>query len=248
MGNGFLVEILKEKERETFLIGEYHPEKRSFAFRKIFAGAGLKIIAEFKKASPSAGEINASAKIENFIEIYDEFADAVSVLTDKKFFWGSVEYVKKAREKTSLPIIAKDFYVSKNQILRAAHFGADAVLLIAKILSDEKMRELYEVCEGAGIDAIFEVHDRGEVERILKLNPKIIGINTRNLEDFSIDGKTLEIADEIPDGIFLIAESGIEKPEDVKKIPARFNAVLMGTALMKAKNPGEFLKKARQNA
>ena len=122
------------------------------------------------------------------------------------------------------------------------------MLLIARILDDVQMKDLFAVCEEIGIDAVFEVHGRDEVERVLKMNPKIIGINTRNLEDFTVDRKTLEIADEIPEGIFLIAESGIAKPEDVEKIPARFDAVLIGTALMTAENPEEFLKRARENA
>jgi len=233
------IAILKKKKIEFKI-----PEKEKFKFRKIFENGNLKIIAEFKKASPSKGEINKNAKLSEYIMLFDKYADAISILTDEKFFYGNINFVKEAKEFTKLPILAKDFYLHPLQIRRALNFGADAILIIAKILQKKDIKILFEECNQLGIDAIFEAHSKEDLEKIFEsVEPKIIGINTRDLNDFSIHQDIIDkLLNFIPKNVYIIAESGIKEPMEIKNLKNKVNGVLIGTAIMSSKHPEEFLK------
>lgn len=208
-------------------------------FFKALSGEDLAVIAEIKKASPSEGEIYAGEfDVRAIAREYESAgAKAISVLTDEKYFGGSFEYLRQVREAVSLPLLCKDFMLSEYQIMKARDFGADAILLIAGLLSVDQMKKLLRVAEDLGMDAICEVHDKPELEKVLESGGKIIGINNRNLKDFSVD---LEITNEllkfVPEDKVVIAESGIKTAEDVKKLSSRVDALLVGTSLMRSSN------------
>ena len=206
------------------------------------------MLAEFKRASPSMGVINEDADLEEYVKLYARYADAISILTDEKFFRGCMEFVSKARKLTSLPILAKDFYIHPVQIFRAAHYGASVVLIIVRMLDDGKIRELYETADSLGMDVIFEVHSVEEMERLLRIvEPRIVGINTRNLEDFTINRKVVDdILPYVPGEMAVIAESGIKTPEEIKNLKGKVHGVLVGTAIMRSRDPEWFLREMKR--
>ncbi|MDI3515996.1 MAG: indole-3-glycerol phosphate synthase [Thermotogota bacterium] len=193
------------------------------------------------------GNINKSAKLEDYVHLYSRYADAISILTDEKFFHGHIEYVATARNITDLPIIAKDFYLDSVQVHRACFYGADAVLIIARILESEAIAHLYETADDLGMDAIVEIHSEEDLEKVFKvISPKIIGINTRDLSSFKIDRSVLKrLRPLVPEDIFVIAESGIRNPQELEDIRKFANAVLIGTSLMKAEDPEAFLRELK---
>ncbi len=237
--NNFLKSIIEYKKTEIkeienkFKQGKY--SDNPFAFKKLFEKQGFKIIAEFKKSSPSEGNINKSADLKKYIATYNTFADAISILTEKKYFSGDIEYIKEARKYTKLPILAKDFYLHPSQIYMASVYGVNAVLIIVRILEKDMIKKLYETAKELGLDSIVEVHSTEEVEKALDaIKPDIMGINSRNLEDFSINFNTFdEVREVIPEGIKVIAESGIKKSSDIENLKHKFDGVLIGTSLMK---------------
>ncbi len=245
----FLEEIINTKKQEikNLLKQEIQfPEiRKNYRFRARLKSKkkSLKIIAEFKKASPSAGIINETATISDIIPLYNKYADCISILTDEKFFSGDFEFISQAKKFTSLPILAKDFYLHPMQIIKAINYGADAILIIVRILSIEEIRELYKTADKYGIDAIVEVHSLKDLEKAFKaITPVIIGINTRDLETFEINKTQIfKILPQIPDGVITIAESGIKTPDEVKDLKGKVDGILIGTSLMKSKNPEEFL-------
>jgi len=248
--NNFLKTIIEYKKQEIEELLKENFEapkiKKSFAFRKIFEQnqKRLILIAEFKKASPSAGIINENADLKEYITLFDKYADAISILTDEKFFSGNIKFVQQAKEYTGLPILAKDFYIHPVQIKRAVAYNADAILIIAKILNKDMIKELYNFSTESGIDAIVEVHSKEDIEKIFSvIKPQIIGINTRDLEDFTIHPEIVnELLPCIPDDTFIIAESGIEHFSELKNLNPRINGVLIGTSIMKSENPAKFLE------
>jgi len=198
------------------------------------------LIAEVKKASPSKGLIR-----ENFnpLEIASEYekagVSAISVLTEEKYFLGSLEYLKAIRKKVKIPILRKDFIVDVYQIYEAKEAGADAILLIAAALSEEKLTEFITLAHSLSMDSLVEVHTLEEMEKALKTPAKIIGINNRNLKTFKVDiSTTIAIASELPDNILKVSESGIFTREDVVKLAekAGVNAILVGESLMLSEN------------
>lgn len=197
----------------------------------------LALIAEVKKASPSAGVI-----VEAFepVEIAQNYAragaEAISVLTDQQFFQGKLEYVAQIRSAVSIPILRKDFILDEVQIIEATAAGADAILLIVAALDDEQLAHLLDVAATYQLDALVEVHTLAELDRALETNAKIIGINNRNLATFEVDlSVTEELSEEVPSGIVLVSESGIKTADDIARIKAcGVNAVLIGEALMRA--------------
>ena len=226
-------------------------ERKSISFYDALAKDGLSIIGEFKKASPSHGTMNNKIDLGERISQYSESADAISCLTEQDHFNGSVEYLKEIRKMTNLPIIRKDFIIDTYQVYEAKVIGADAILLIAAILDDDKFMELYNLAQSLGLDVLCEVHDEEEMQRMLSLDVKIIGINNRNLKTFEIDlNTTKRLASMLSDeerkkGKILVSESGVSKPDDVKLLSeSRADALLIGTVLMEADNPkklvGEF--------
>jgi|SRR3989344_8275898 len=224
-------------------------EAKTCDFKKaLLKSKGVAIIAEIKKASPSTGIINKRFNLEKIIKIYAKAkVDAISVLTDEKFFQGSLENLSFARETTKIPLLRKDFIVDAYQIYESKLYRADAILLIAAILSDKKIKKFTDISHNLGMDCLVEIHNLSELKRVLKLDIKIIGINNRNLKNFKIDIKnSLKIAPKIPTSKIIVSESGIKSKEDVKKLKkVGVKAILVGTTFMKSKNIKETIKQLK---
>lgn len=214
-------------------------------FYNNLAKDGISIIGEFKKASPSLGVIKEKINLMDRIEEYNASVDAISCLTEEDHFNGNVEYLKQIREKSSLPIIRKDFMIEEYQFYEAKVIGADAVLLITAILDDAQMKAFYQLSRELDLDVLVETHDEEEIERALKIDPRIIGVNNRNLKDFSITLKNTErLRKYIPEDKVFVAESGIMSDDDVKFLKqVGVDGFLIGRAFMESENPRELAKK-----
>ena len=201
---------------------------------------GLSLIAEFKRRSPSAGEISASAIVADQVGAYERGgAAALSILTDEAHFGGSLEDLCAARGAATLPIIRKDFIVDPYQLYEAAVNGADAVLLIVRALDDDALRALYEEARAIDLDCLVEVHDEDELERALELDADVIGINNRDLDEGSVDlATTFALMPDVPAGKTVVAESGISGRAELAELErVGVDAVLIGSALMTAEDP-----------
>jgi indole-3-glycerol phosphate synthase len=201
---------------------------------------GLSLIAEFKRRSPSAGDISASASVPAQVGAYERGgAAALSVLTDERHFGGSLADLRAARDACDLPILRKDFIVDPYQLYEAAVNGADAVLLIARVLDDRRLAELYGEARGLDLDCLVEVHDAGELQRALELDVDVIGINNRNLDQGTVDvATTYELMPDVPAGKTVVAESGISSRAELEELErVGVDAVLIGSALMSAEDP-----------
>ena len=225
------------EEEMTRLAIESH--RVSHSFYDALAKDGLSIISEFKKASPSHGNMNNKITLEERIKQYGESADAISCLTEEDHFKGSTEYLKQIRQMTDLPIIRKDFIIDPYQVYEAKVIGADAVLLIAAILDDSRFKELYDLAYSLGLDVLCEVHNEEEMQRMINLGVKIIGINNRNLKTFEVSlDTTKKLASLAPEGTVLVSESGVLDDDDIKVLKASgADALLIGTAFMENENP-----------
>ena len=204
------------------------------------------VIAEIKKASPSKGVLREDFRPAEIAASYEAGgAVCLSVLTDVDFFQGHDDYLQQARAACSLPVIRKDFMVDPYQIVEARALGADCVLLIAACLDDVQMGELAATARQHGLDVLVEVHDAAELERGLKLDTPLIGINNRNLHTFEVTlDTTLELLPQIPQGKILVTESGILHRADVELMLAHeVYGFLVGEAFMRAANPGQELKR-----
>ena len=199
---------------------------------------GISIIGEFKKASPSLGNITSKISLSERIEDYSASVDAISCLTEEDHFHGCVEDFLEIRSKTDLPMIRKDFMIDEYQFYEAKAIGADAVLLIAAILDDVQMKDFYVLAYELGMDALVETHDEVEMERALKLDAKIIGVNNRNLKDFTVDiGNSVRLRKLAPPDVLFVAESGIQNAENIRNLKeAGVNGVLIGETLMRSRN------------
>lgn len=233
-------------EREMRRIAEevLRDNPRHPSFLAALAKPGISIIGEFKKASPSLGKIESKINFAERIGEYNESVDAVSCLTEEDHFSGNAEYLKEIRGLSNLPIIRKDFMIEEYQFYEARVIGADAVLLIAAILDDVKLWDFCQLTKELGMDALVEVHDERELERALKLDVEIIGVNNRDLRDFSIRLETTKrLAPLIPEHKIFVSESGIVSDENVKFLKdCRVDAFLIGRAFMEAENPRELAK------
>lgn len=212
------------------------PPHRGFQ-AAIASGAALSIIAEVKKASPSKGIICADFDPVEIAKGYASGgAQACSVLTDEKFFMGSYEYLMAVRDAVSLPVIRKDFIIDLLQIEETVGMGADAMLLIAAALDDYQLRDLYQAALGAGVEPLIEVHDGRELDRTMKLDPVMIGINNRSLVTFVTDIKvTLDLVPHIPKSVTVVSESGIERGSQAHALKdAGVKALLVGESLMRS--------------
>ena len=209
----------------------------SFAFENALKKQGISFICECKKASPSKGVI---AKKFPYLEIAKEYeaagADCISVLTEPKWFLGSNEYLREIAGAVSVPCIRKDFTVDKYMIYEAKLLGAQAVLLICSILAPEKIREYIKICDTLGISALVEAHDENEVKSAVNSGARIIGVNNRNLKDFSVNtDNSRRLRELVPDNVVFVSESGVQTAEDVKKLrEIGADAVLIGETLMRA--------------
>lgn len=198
---------------------------------------GLGLIAEVKKASPSAGVIAESVDPVNQARLYAQAgASAISVLTDERFFQGRLGYLTQIRQVVGVPVLRKDFILHEAQIYEAVIAGADAILLIVAALTDDELARLQQCAHAFQLDVLVEVHDRDELERALDLDARIIGINNRNLKTFTVDLHTTErLSEDVPDDVLLVSESGIKSPEDAHLVHSwGANAVLVGESLMRA--------------
>jgi len=204
------------------------------------------VIAEIKKASPSKGVIRPDFQPAAIAASYAAHGAAcLSVLTDVSFFQGDLRYLQVVRAACDLPLLRKDFIVDPYQIHEARVFGADAILLIVAALSDQEMQDFAGLAEELGMAVLVESHDEAELERALMLATPLMGINNRNLRDFTVSlDNTLNLLDKIPEGRIVITESGIFTTEDVKLMQnAGVHAFLIGEAFMRAPDPGEALEK-----
>ncbi len=216
------------------------------AMRAKIAAGQAAVIAEIKKASPSKGVLRQEFIPADIAQSYAEYGAAcLSVLTDKQFFQGSVDYLKQARASCDLPVLRKDFMIDAYQVYEARAMGADAILLIAACLDDAQMAEMEAVARSLDMAVLVEVHDRAELERALKLKTRLVGINNRNLKTFEVSLQTtLDMLPDVPADRLLVTESGIQTPEDVRRMrEAKVNAFLVGEAFMRASEPGEALAK-----
>jgi indole-3-glycerol phosphate synthase len=209
---------------------------RDFRAALQLADEKLAVIAEIKKASPSAGLIAKSFEPVEVAKNYEHAgANAISVLTDTQFFQGKLQHLADVRRPVSLPLLRKDFILDETQIAESAANGADAILLIVAALEQKQLIELLRVTATYQLDALVEVHTRDELNRALDAGAKIIGINNRNLATFDVDlAVTEELCREVPDEIVLVSESGIKTPQDVTRVKAcGVDAILVGEALMR---------------
>jgi indole-3-glycerol phosphate synthase len=200
----------------------------------------LGVIAEVKKASPSVGLIDPDFDPVRQARRYIEGgASCLSILTDEKYFQGSLSYLTQISKFSSAPLLRKDFTIHEVQIHEASVAGADAILLIVAALDDDTLRRLYDEAKAFMLDVLVEVHDLPEMERALELGADLIGVNNRNLKTFEVDLATTEkLADEVPDDVLLVSESGIKTPADARRVlEAGANAVLIGESLMRAHDP-----------
>ncbi|MDY6857223.1 MAG: indole-3-glycerol phosphate synthase TrpC [Thermodesulfobacteriota bacterium] len=204
----------------------------------------IRIIAEVKKTSPSQGIIREDFDPVEIAKTYeDNKAAAISVLTEGNFFHGSLNFLKRIREVTSIPLLCKDFIFDTYQIYQARLFGADAFLLIAAILEDHLLDKLLKIGKVLGMKAIVEVHNREELKRVFQTNAEIIGINNRDLRTFKTDiSTTIHLAKEIPDTKIVVSESGIHTCDHISRLKENgINKFLIGESLMREKNIGKKL-------
>ncbi|MBU2871561.1 bifunctional indole-3-glycerol-phosphate synthase TrpC/phosphoribosylanthranilate isomerase TrpF [Colwellia sp. E2M01] len=194
-------------------------------------------ILECKKASPSKGLIRPDFDVKGICQIYDNYAAAISVLTDKKYFQGDFEYLRTVTESVKCPVLNKDFFIDTYQVHLARHYGADAILLMLSVLSDEEYKELAAVAEQYNLAILTEISTEDERDRAIALNAKMIGINNRNLRDLSTDLiRTFEYAPTLPDDRIIISESGIYNNAQVRELAPAVDGFLVGSSLMDPKN------------
>jgi indole-3-glycerol phosphate synthase len=218
-------------------LGE-RPEQRPFG--EALTRPGLSVIAEFKRRSPSAGEIRGGAEPAELARAYEDGgAAALSVLTEEAHFGGSLSDLTEARAACELPLLQKDFIVDRYQLYEAALAGADAILLIVAALDRDRLAELHDEARSLDLDCLVEVHDESELETALTVDADVIGINNRNLEDFSVDIQTtFELITDVPAGKTAVSESGIADRTTLEELErVGVDAVLIGEALMRAEDP-----------
>lgn len=233
------IEALRSRRDELHRIALLRNDFRGFAAALQPADGKLALIAEIKKASPSAGVI-----VEQFdpVAIAKNYAragvEAISVLTDERFFQGHLDYLGAVRASVSQPLLRKDFILDPVQIIEAAAGGADAILLIVAALSQDQLVALLETAALYQLDALVEVHTLAELDRALETDARVVGINNRNLSTFEVDLSVTEtLSEEVPPEIVLVSESGIKTAEDLARIKAcGVDAVLIGEALMRGQN------------
>ncbi len=210
------------------------------AFGEALSRPGLSLIAEFKRRSPSAGEISAAAQVADQVGAYERGgAAALSILTDEVHFGGSLDDLRTARVACDLPILRKDFIIDPYQLYEAALNGADAVLLIVRALDDRALRSMHEEAGAIGLECLVEVHDAVELERALELGVDAIGINNRDLDEGTVEVcTTYELIPGVPASKTVVAESGFSTRAELAELErAGVDAVLIGEALMEAADP-----------
>jgi indole-3-glycerol phosphate synthase len=221
-------------------------QRRYEVFKKAISKKGqINLIAEIKKASPSAGLIREDFNATKIAGIYvKNNAAAISVLTEDKYFLGKFSYLAQVSENASVPVLMKDFIVHEYQIYEGLFYGASAVLLIVAMLSDKQLKDLMKVAHSLGLDCLVEAHDGTEVKRAVSAGAEIIGVNNRNLQSLKVDlNNCLDLIPQIPKGIIIVAESGLKTHEDVGRVEeAGAHAVLIGETFMRSPDIGAKIK------
>ena len=231
-----------QKELEQAVVAA--PKTRDF-FAALKHGEKPAVIAEIKKASPSAGQLRPGLEVSKVAISYEKAgAAAISVITEEDFFQGRLEYLEEARGAVSLPILCKDFIIDPIQVLTARAAGADGLLLIAAILQQRPLKELLAMASQLDMACLVEVHDEEELSRVLETEARLIGINNRDLRTFRVSlGTTLRLRPRIPSNLLVVSESGIQTRSDLQSLAAAgVDAVLVGTSLMRAEDPGAKLR------
>ena len=233
-----IAESIKSVEKENY-----------FNFEKaIGKKEKINFICEIKKASPSKGII---AEEFDYIKIAKDYqkakADAISCLTEPHYFLGANEYLKEVKETANIPILRKDFIIDEYMIYQSKNIKADAILLIAAVLDKYKLKDYFEIANSLGLSSLFEIHNEEELEKVLNLNPRIIGVNNRNLKTFEVDiNNSVLLRKLIPNNIIFVSESGIKNRNDIKILEEnKTNAVLIGETLMIKKDKEKEIKKLR---
>ncbi|MGN1456968.1 MAG: indole-3-glycerol phosphate synthase TrpC [Acutalibacteraceae bacterium] len=218
--------------------------KLNFEFEKALRKDDIAFICEVKKASPSKGVISEDFPYVQIARDYETAgASAVSVLTEPEYFKGSAEYLSEISKNINIPIIRKDFTVDEYMIYQARMIGASAVLLICAILDTETIKKYISICDTLGLSALVEAHDEDEIQSALKAGARLIGVNNRNLKDFTVDiNNCVNLRKLVPSDVTFVAESGIKSAKDIDVLrQANVNAVLIGETLMRAENKTEML-------
>ena len=214
-------------------------ERGDFPFERALGGDGLAFICECKKASPSKGLIAPEFPYLQIAKDYEAAgAEAISVLTEPKWFLGSDAYLRQIAERVSVPCLRKDFTVDEYMLYEAKLLGASAALLICAILDEAQIKDYIAVCDALGLSALVEAHDEKEVETALRAGARIVGVNNRNLKDFTVDtGNSRRLRAMIPEGVLFVSESGVRGPEDARAAREMgADAVLVGETLMRAED------------
>ena len=252
--NPRLARILSEKRNEVDKLkkrgllvskGKNIPPIRDFK-GAISVPGRMGLIAEIKFASPSAGIICEKTDPLSIGQKYEDAgAAAISLLTDRRFFKGELEQLPRLKKAVSLPILRKDFIIDEIQVIESFLYGADAILLIVRLLPQQLLEDLLEACKALGMVAVVEVHDRRDIKKAMGCRTEIIGINNRNLDTFEVDLRTtLELAPLVADKYIVVSESGIRDDRDIRLLKrTRTQAVLVGSSIMKSDN---VLMKARE--
>lgn len=234
-----VLQAIVEHRRETLAnsadIEDLTPSNKCFytALKQPHFG----FIMECKMASPSKGLIREDFNLEEIVPIYNQYADAISVLTEDRFFRGSYANLKFVSDNTDKPVLCKDFILEPKQVRQARHYGADAILLMLSVLSDQEYQACQKEAERLNLDILTEVHNEEELQRALKLEANIIGINNRNLKDLSIDlSHTERLVNAIPEDVVVVTESGISTHDDVLTLAPLADACLVGSSLMSQKD------------
>ncbi len=233
-----IAESIKSVEKENY-----------FNFEKaISKKEKINFICEIKKASPSKGIITEDFDYIKIAKNYQKAkADALSCLTEPHYFLGADEYLKEVKETVNIPILRKDFIIDEYMIYQSKNIKADAILLIAAVLDKYKLKDYFEIANSLGLSSLFEIHNGEELEKVLNLNPRIIGVNNRNLKTFEVDiNNSVRLRKLIPNNIIFVSESGIKNRNDIKILEEnKTNAVLIGETLMIKKDKEKEIKKLR---
>lgn len=224
-------------------------ETTKSSFYNAICKKGLSIIGEFKQASPSTGKLDVKLNKTERIDKYINSVDAISILTEEDYFLGSTKVFEEIRCNTDLPLLRKDFIIDPYQIYESKVIGANCILLIAALLNEEELISYYKLSKELNIDVLLEIHNKEELAKALYTESSIIGINNRNLNDFSIDLKTtLELRPLIPNNRLVVSESGIFTSKDIEILKqTQIDAILIGRALMESESPDNLAKELKKS-
>ncbi len=245
-----ILELVQARLPSEASLRGIHPKKSKRDFLRSISKKKcekIKLIAELKRKSPSRGFINESMTVENAWELYSPYASALSVLTEKDFFGGSLDDLKEMSDLSKIPILRKDFIIHPRQVKEARAYGADAYLLIVAALDLNQLKELLEIGSEYNMSALVEVHNESELETALEVDTSILGINNRDLHHLGTDVETTHrlfeyIPDQLRESLVIVSESGLHTRKDIDGLPKGIDAVLVGTSLMGATKPHQKIK------